>query len=144
MDKIIGNVSRFAQMVTSHQQINKDQPKEEVALKANLSDQVNISDEAKTKLSEESQKSVNEALQNITGKGKQKTDDSMTEMEKLDEKIAELQEKLKELQQEMSTLRLKGDEASLAKLKLLELEMVSINEQLLELNNQKIEMMKSG
>jgi hypothetical protein len=60
----------------------------------------------------------------------------------IDEKIAELQEKIEKLMEELSQLRGKSDEESEQKIKVLEMELASLNAQMLQLVEQKLESSK--
>jgi hypothetical protein len=60
----------------------------------------------------------------------------------IDEKIAELQEKIEKLMEELSQLRGRSDEESEQKIKVLEMELASLNAQMLQLVEQKLESSK--
>ena len=104
---------------------------------------VSLSEAGKEELSKEVLDNINKALHKLTDKDVDQKSEK-NEAEILDEMIAQLQDELKELQQEMIKLRLHDDENSKVKLEVLELELVNINEQLLELNNRKIDMPKGN
>lgn len=141
MDNTIRNLTRFTQVTTS-QELSKINIAENSVNESSLKpDNVTISEAGKAELSKEDQDNINKAMHKLAAKETTQKD-VKSEEEVLDEMIAQLQEQLKELQQEMIKLRLNDDEASKAKLALLELELVNINAQLLELNNRKIEMLK--
>jgi len=144
MENTIRNLGRLAEVTASHKLsessliVNSVNSVNTSSLK---SDNVTLSEAGKTELSKEVLNDINKALHKLAEKNIDQKDDK-SEGEMLDEMIAQLQEKLKELQQEMIQLRLNDDEASTAKLELLELELANINAQLLELNNRKIDMLK--
>jgi len=141
MDNTIRNLTQFTQVTTSQELSKINIPENSVNESSLKPDNVTISEAGKAELSKEDQDNINKAMHKLTSKETTQKD-AKTEEEVLDEMIAQLQEQLKELQQEMIQLRLNDDEASKAKLELLELELVNINAQLLELNNRKIEMLK--
>ncbi|WP_085299631.1 hypothetical protein [Cognaticolwellia mytili] len=60
----------------------------------------------------------------------------------IDEKIAELKEKIDKLMEELSQLRGNSDEESEQKIKVLEMELASLNAQMLQLVEQKLESSK--
>lgn len=60
----------------------------------------------------------------------------------IDDKIAELKEKIDKLMEELSQLRGKSDEESEQKIKVLEMELASLNAQMLQLVEQKLESSK--
>ncbi len=98
-------------------------------------DQVEISKQAKEKNMQEQNQ---QALRKIAGNGEtEKTEKSETEQ--LDQMIAALQEKIAELIQELSSLRSKDDQQSVQKSKSIEIELASLNAQLMELLQQKLD-----
>ncbi len=98
-------------------------------------DQVEISKEAQQKSMQDKNQ---QALRKIAAKGQtEKTEKSATEQ--LDQMIAALQEKIAELIQELSNLRAKDDQQSVQKSKSLQVELASLNAQLMELLQQKLD-----
>lgn len=102
-------------------------------------DEVLISKEGKEKQLKES---TTAALRKIMGEDKV-DESSKAEAFSLEEMIAELQEKIAELTREVSKLRASGDESSLEKAKILDVELAGLNAQLIELISQKLESDKS-
>lgn len=66
-----------------------------------------------------------------------------SETKSVDELIDELKEKIRELMQQIALLRTKGDETSVEQAKSLEVELSTLNAQLMQLMTQKLESSKS-
>ncbi|WP_028865336.1 hypothetical protein [Psychromonas aquimarina] len=103
-------------------------------------DQVEISKEAQEK---NMQNKNQQALRKIAGKGQtEKTEKSASEQ--LDQMITSLQEKIAALIQELSSLRGKDDPQSVQKSRSMEVELASLNAQLMELLQQKLDASQQG
>lgn len=66
-----------------------------------------------------------------------------SEVKSVDELMDELKEKIREVMQQIALLRTKGDEASVEQAKSLEVELSTLNAQLMQLMTQKLESSKS-
>jgi len=141
MENTIKNLAQFTGVL----QVKNYSLKKDISLSSHSNtlkaDSINISQAGKDKLSKSTQADLNDKLHELANKDIDTKEDN-SEMDIIDEMIKQLKERMKELQQQMAQLRLKDDEASQAKLELLELELFNLNAQLLELNERKLEMLK--
>jgi hypothetical protein len=103
-------------------------------------DTVTISAEGKARLEKDTESKTSATLHKVQ---EALTAGENSETKSVDELIDELKEKIRDVMQQVALLRTKGDEASVEQAKSLEVELSTLNAQLMQLMTQKLESSKS-